>query len=218
MANRERRIERGEWLIRRDLEEVGADLRTARLNSGLTLLAVGRKVGVVPSVILGHERARLPGPRPEVLARHAAAVGMRARVRVYPEGEPLRDAAQVELIRQLRNRLPTGLSLQLEVPVSDEPRDMRAWDALLALPGCRCALEFVTRFHDCQAQLRDFQLKLRDGSVDRLILVVRATHANRRAVGAAADVVATGFPLATRTVMAALAAGRDPGANGLVFL
>src|SRR5688500_13050070 len=26
MANRERRIERGEWLIRRDLEEAGADL------------------------------------------------------------------------------------------------------------------------------------------------------------------------------------------------
>lgn len=218
MANRERRIERGEWLMRRDLEEMGADLRNARLGAGLSLQEVGRKVGIVPSVILGHERAELPGPRPGVLARHAAAVGMRARIKVYPEGEPLRDAAQVALIHRFRDRLPVGHLLQLEVPVSDEPRDMRAWDALLALPGCRCALEFVTRFHDCQAQLRHFQLKLRDGSVDRLILVVMATHANRSAIAAAADVIDATFPLGTRPVIAALAAGRDPGANGLMFL
>lgn len=95
---------------------------------------------------------------------------------------------------------------------------MRAWDAVLTLPGCCCALEFVTRFHDCQAQLWGFQLKLRDGSVDRLILVAKATHANRRAIVAGADIVATAFPLGMRAVSGALAAGRDPGANGLVFL
>jgi hypothetical protein len=56
---------------------------------------------------------------------------------------------------------------------------------VLDLPGCRCAIEFVTRFHDCQAQLRSCELKLRDGSVDRLILVVLASHSNRRALALA---------------------------------
>jgi hypothetical protein len=86
------------------------------------------------------------------------------------------------------------------------------------LPGCLCALEFVTRFHDCQAQLRAFQLELRDGDVDRLVVVVKATHANRRALASAGDVVDTTFPVATRRIMAALGAGRDPGANGVVLL
>jgi len=37
-------------------------------------------------------------------------------------------------------------------------------------------------------------------------------------VAAAGDLIAAAFPLDTRRVMAALAAGRDPGANGLIFL
>ena len=218
MSNRERRIERGEWLIRRDLEEAGVDLRNARLAAGLSLQEVGRKVGVVPSVILGHERAKLPGPRPAVLARHAAAVGIRVRIKAYPEGEPLRDAAQVGLVHKFRQRLPSAQPLQLEVPVTDDDRDGRAWDAVVALAGGHCALEFVTRFHDCQAQLRAFHLKLRDGSVDRLVIVVNATHANRRAVAAAAGILDDTFPLGTRSLVASLAAGRDPGANVLMFL
>jgi hypothetical protein len=95
---------------------------------------------------------------------------------------------------------------------------MRAWDGVGDLPGCACAFELVRRFHDCQAQLRAFELKRRDGSVDRLVVVVMATHANRRALRAARDVVAASFPLTTRQVMAALNAGRDPGADGVVLL
>jgi hypothetical protein len=37
-------------------------------------------------------------------------------------------------------------------------------------------------------------------------------------VAAAADVIASTFPLGTRTVLTALTAGRDPGANGVVFI
>jgi len=105
----------------------------------------------------------------------------------------------------------------VEQPITLNPGDLRAFDATLELrPGC--GLEFVTRFYDCQAQLRSALLKQRDSGVARLIFIVKATHANRRAVAAAADIIATTFPLGTRAVMAALSAGRDPGANGLVFL
>ena len=206
------------WLMQRDLQELGDGLRNARLNAGLTLREVGRRVGVVPSVILGLERAHLPGPRPELLSRHVAAVGLRARIKVYPDGDPIRDAASTALIGAFRAKLAVGQRFRPEVPVSDEPGDMRAWDGVLYLPACTCGLEFVTRFHDCQAQLRALHLKQRDGSVDRLIVVVKATHANRRALSAARDIVAAAFPLGTRKVMAALAAGRDPGANGIVLL
>jgi Helix-turn-helix. len=204
--------------MRRELQDLGDDLRNARLNAGLTLREVGRRVGVAPSTVLAVERADEPGARPDLLSRQAAAVGMRVRIRAYPDGDPIRDAASVRLIGAFRARLPADLQFRPEVPVSDAPGDLRAWDGVLDLPGCTCGLEFVTRFHDCQAQLRAFELKLRDGSVDRLVVVVMATHANRRALSAARDIVAAAFPLATRQVIAALAAGRDPGSNGIVLL
>ena len=206
--------------MRRDLQELGADLRSARLSAGLRLADVGMQVGVSPQPsVMRRERGDLPGPRPEELARHAAAVGMRARIKVYPEGEPLRDAAQVDLMRELsRSAEDEAHRSAIEVPVTDVPGDGRAWDAVLELPGCICALEFVTRFHDCQAQLRAFQLKFRDGRVDRLVVIVKATPANRRALSAARDVLEANFPLRTRRVMAALTTGRDPGANGFALL
>jgi hypothetical protein len=85
------------------------------------------------------------------------------------------------------------------------------------IPG-GLGLEFVTRFHDCQAQLRSGLQKQRDAGLLRLVFVVKATHANRRAVAAAADLIATTFPLGTRAVLAALRSSRDPGANGLIFI
>lgn len=204
--------------MRRDIEEVGSDLRTSRLIAGLTLKDVAASIGVSPQQVLRTERARFPpGPFPDDLARHAAAVGMRARVKVYPEGPPIRDAAQVALIRAFRERLGPRAKLLIEQPVTANVGDLRGFDATLELPG-GCGLEFVTRFHDCQAQLRAGLLKQRDSGVARLIFVVRATHVNRRAVAAAWDVIETTFPIGTRTIMAALVAGRDPGANGLVFL
>ena len=142
---------------------------------------------------------------------------MRARIKVYPEGPAIRDAASVALIRDFTGRLGGAAKLLLEQPVTGEPLDRRAFDATLDIPP-GIALEFVTRFHDCQAQLRAAHLKQRDGGFERLIIVVRATHANRRAVAAAADVVASTFPLGTRAVMSALEQGRDPGANGLAFI
>lgn len=216
MPSRERRIERGAWLAQRDLQDLGNDFRNARLSAGLTLREVARQVGVSPATIFRIERARPTGSSPELLARHAAAVGLRVRIKAYPDGEPLRDSASVRLIGAFRARLP-ALRFRPEVPVSHAPGDLRAWDGVLDLPGCRCATEFVTRFHDCQAQLRAFELKLRDGSVDRLVLVVLATHANRRALRQADEIVRAAFPLNSRQVMAALTSGRDPGANGVVL-
>ena len=216
MSNRERSLERAAWLLRKDIEEVGSELRTSRLMAGLTLEFVGRRVGVAGSTILRRERGRVRSTDTDSLARHAAAVGMRIRVKAYPEGAPLRDAAQVQLIRDFRARVPR-VPMQLERYVTTAAGDRRAFDATLELPG-GCAVEFITRFHDCQAQLRQALLKQRDAGLARLIIVVKASHANRRAVAAAADLIETTFPIGTKAALAALAKGDGLAANALIAI
>ncbi len=122
------------------------------------------------------------------------------------------------MIRDFKARLGEGAGrLRLEQPVTGEASDRRAFDATLEIPG-GCGLEFITRFYDCQAQLRSALLKQRDANVARLIIVVKATHANRRAVAAVRDVLAESLPGRPRTVMARLVRGEDPGVSCLVFV
>jgi hypothetical protein len=125
---------------------------------------------------------------------------------------------QVCCTRAWTERLPASIRWEVEVPVSRDVGDQRAWDAVVTVGTCKFGLEFVTRFHDCQAQLRQFQLKLWDAAVDRLIVVAKGSHANRRALSGARGLVDTLLPLGTRSVMAALSRGDAPGQNGLVPL
>lgn len=218
MTSRERRAIRATVGMQRDLRKAGDDLRESRLRSGLTLDQVGA-VGV-SATILRTERAIGPGTRPEQLARHADAVGLRARVLLYPADDPIRDAPQVRLLRDFRARIGTGLSMEVERPVISVPgsADRRAFDAVIRIADGDYGVECYTRFHDCQAQLRAARLKQRDAQLHRLIIVIRATRRNRLAVMTAADLIASSFPLGTKATLIALRAGRDPGANGLVFI
>ena len=151
-----------------------------------------------------------------LLARHAAAVGLRARIRLYPGGGPLRDAGQVALIRRFRERVgnPGRWAFEVPIPLAN---DQRALDAVLTVAGGRIGLEFYVRLADCQAQLRAANLKQRDAGLDRMVIVVKATHANRRALGEAASAIADAFPGTTRRLLAALAAGEVPPANGVIL-
>lgn len=150
-----------------------------------------------------------------LLARHAAAVGMRARVRLYPDGEPLSDAAQVALIRRFRVQVGTHGTWDFEVPVP-LPGDQRAFDAVLTLAEGRIGLEFCTRLADVQAQLRAVNLKKRDAGLDRLIVVVQATRTNRRALREAGSALAD-FPGSGRRLLGSLAAGELPPTDGVIL-
>jgi DNA-binding XRE family transcriptional regulator len=88
MTNRERRASRAAWLAHRDMVKAGDDLRQSRLRSGLTLEEVGRAIGVSAATVWRAERGIRPGPRPEALAKHADAVGLRARVLLLPRMIP----------------------------------------------------------------------------------------------------------------------------------
>ncbi len=62
------------------------------------------------------------------------------------------------------------------------------------------------------------EARLAAGRIDRLIVLVSATNANRLALRTAEPILRQTYPLAGRRLLAALSAGLDPGANGVLFL
>ena len=217
MANRLGRVEEAGIAGRRLQAELGAELREARLARGLRQIDVARAMGASHARISRVEQGQLRDLAVADLARHAATVGLHLHARFYPASGGLRDAAQLDLIRRLRRRIGDRWTWQLEAPLNI-PGDRRAFDALLRQGETTIAVEAITRLRDAQAQLRAATRKQRDGQTTRLIMLVKASEANRAVLASAADVLVTAFPLATRATLAALTAGHDPGENGIVLL
>jgi transcriptional regulator with XRE-family HTH domain len=220
--NRVRPVDQATFAGRRLLLEIGDELREARLRAGLRQADVARALGTSRVRVSYAETGKLDSAPLVDVARHAAAVGLRLHVRLYPAGTPLRDRAQLALLDRFRRRLSPRVQVRLEVPVGADPRDQRAWDMVLRVPGSPTGtvigVEAITRLRDVQAQLRAAQLKRHDAGVDHLILLIAGTHANRRALAAAEPLLTAAFPIGTRPTIAALEAGRDPGADALILL
>lgn len=217
MPNRVRATYEASIAGRRLQAELGVDLREARLARGLTQTDVAHAINVSDAQVSRIERGRLDRLAITDLARHGAAVGLKLHARFYPNAGGLRDAAQLDLIRRFHTRIGDAWRWQLEAPLPI-PGDQRAFDVLLTRDGTTIAVEAITRLRDAQAQLRAATGKQRDGEATRLVMLIKASHANRAALATAGDVLATTFPHATRTTLAALTAGEDPGANGIVLL
>lgn len=217
MSNRLRRVEEAAIAGRRLQHDLGTELREARLARGIRQDDVARAAGVSRAKVSRVERGALRDLAIADLARHGAAVGLKLHARFYPQSGGLRDAAQLDLIRRFRARIGDRCTWQLEAPLPI-PGDQRAFDGLLRRGSTTIAIEAITRLRDAQAQLRAATQKQRDGQATRLVILIKASHANRAALDTAADILATTFPLGTRTTLAALAAGADPGRNGIVLL
>jgi hypothetical protein len=113
--------------------------------------------------------------------------------------------------------LPRSATWRTEVPLPISG-DRRAWDAVTEVRGRRAGCEAETRLTDLQALERRLQLKLRDGDVDLLILVVGDTRSNREVLrGHRADLRPL-LPLEGRDILDAFAKGRLPQASGLIVL
>jgi transcriptional regulator with XRE-family HTH domain len=201
----------------RTMVDLGEQLRTARHVRGLTLRQVGLAIGASQSEVSRRELGRAPRLNGEKLAIHAAAIGLRLSVRLWPIGGGVRDAAQARYIARFVARVGRAWTVTLEAPLP-LPRDLRAIDVLLSAPQLRIAVEIITRLADLQAQVRAAQLKARDAGATRLVLVVAATHANRNSLAGVRASLVAAFDLDTRRVMADLAAGRDPGRDAIVLL
>lgn len=164
-------------------------------------------------------RIELGDPRTRVvdLWQTMAVLGLELSVRAFPTGDPVRDAGQITLLDRLRLRLHPSLRWATEVPLPIVG-DLRAWDAMVAGPGFRIGVEAESRLRDAQATSRRIALKVRDGDTDRAILLLAESRANSAALAGARAYLSSMFPLGTRQVLAALGAGRDPGASGIVVL
>lgn len=196
--------------------KLGEELRDARLAAGLSQSAVARVLHCAASTVSRIERGRVRGVALESLMCHAATVGLVLRSDLLPLGAPLRDAGQLRVLNRLEPHVRAPFRWALELPVA--PNDLRAFDAAALKPGCRIGLDVWSRVRDVQAQARASLRKQLDAGVDRLILVFADTAANRRAVREAGAALRRAFPLSSRQILAALRAGEDPGANGIVFV
>ncbi|MGH2467732.1 MAG: helix-turn-helix domain-containing protein [Candidatus Limnocylindrales bacterium] len=198
--------------------EVGQELRQRRTSLDLSLDAVGRAAGISEAQASRIERALLPHVALEDLVAVAVVLGLDLSVRAFPKGGPLRDAAHLALLGRLQVQLHPSLSWATEVPVASAPGDWRAWDAVIRGDRWRLGVEGETRIRDSQELERRLALKLRDGSVDHLLLLVADTRWNRHALSAAGPGLLALLPAPGRSMLDAVRAGRDPGASGIILL
>jgi hypothetical protein len=163
-------------------------------------------------------RCELDGLTIEQLALAAGGVGLRPRIRLYPDDDPIRDIAHARLLERFGRRLAPGIRWRLEVPISASP-DRRAWDANLSVADEIDALEAETRVRDGQALWRKVQLKRGDDPRVRFVIILVAdTHANRGAIAAVRESLRDELPLDGRTILHRLGRGESPGGSGIVFL
>lgn len=187
------------------------------MDRGLSGAAVADAVGLSPGQYSRIERGLSGSVSIEQAARIAAVIGCELSVRVYPSGQPIRDAAHAALLRRFRQQLHPSLRLRTEVPFPDSA-DRRAWDAVIEGSGWRVGVEAETRPRDRQALERRLALKLRDGDVSSLVLLLLDSRYNRDFVRSNEEAFLDRFPMPGPRLRELLRAGVDPGASSIVLL
>lgn len=196
--------------------QLGAEARDLRRAAGVSQATLAAAIHVSRGWVGDFELGRLRVLDLRTVAILFALLGQKMSVKAFPTGEPLRDAGQSRLLGRFNQRLASIWRRHLEavMPISS---DLRAWDELLVGP-VSIGVDAETVLRDLQATERAMAAKLRDSGCDRMILLVAASDRNRSLIRTHIGALRQTFPLGTREVMTALAAGRDPGANGLVVL
>jgi len=161
MAGSNRRLDRALRLSREPTVEAGREILLGRDQAGLSQDDAASAAGMSGSQFGRIERAELRRVSVEQIARAASAVGLRPSLRLYPDGDAVRDAAHVGLLERLRSRLPSQLAWRTEVPLHGQ-RDLRSWDAQISYAPGRDAVEAETRIRGAQATWRRTATKLRD--------------------------------------------------------
>lgn len=147
------------------MDQVVRDLRARRLMAGLSLSAVAAALGCSRQLVAKWEQRAL-APSPIRLAAWGATLGLDISIRAFDAGSPLRDAGQLRLLGRGRHAVGTRWAWRTEVPVTSNPLDRRAIDAVLTAPRGRVGLEAITRLVDAQAQVGAALLKQEASGVD----------------------------------------------------
>ena len=162
------------------------------------------------------ERGLVPNLSLAQACTAAAVVGLRLSVRAYPDGDPIRDAGQ-GIAGAVSPAPPPRAGWRTEVPMPI-PGDRRAWDARVVIGARRAGCEAEMQLIDLQALERRLALKVRDGDVDILLLVVPNLVRNQHVLRLHREELRSLLPLDSREVLASLRAGSLPTASGIVVL
>ncbi|MGH2456104.1 MAG: helix-turn-helix domain-containing protein [Candidatus Limnocylindria bacterium] len=199
------------------MTELADGVRELRIGLGLSRRELAAALSISESKLARWEQGLRPHPDLWDACRLMRLLGNDLVVKWYPAGGVLRDGAHARLLSSFLALLPASLPRWLEVPIP-VARDLRAWDVVVHVAGARIGVAVETRLRDLQALLRQEEAKARDSDVDRILLVLLDSHANRRAVREGGEALRSALPLDGRAILPALRDGRDPGANGLLFL
>lgn len=216
MGTHVRRVDAGALRGRALTAMVLRELRDGRLDRGLGGADIARAVGMSPAQYSRIERGLTASLSIEQASVLLAAIGLELSVRAYPGGEPLRDAAHAALIGRFGARLHASLRFQTEVPFAAEG-DRRAWDVVVLGPAWRHGVEAETRPRNRRALERRLALKLRDGDVSSMSLLLLDSRHNRDFVRANDEVLAERFPISGRRTLELLGAGVDPGGSSVIL-
>lgn len=217
VSTKERPVDRGRRRGRRAIERLGDEVRSARVDRGLSLESVATALGLSPSAVSRIERALVPQVSVVRLSELLAIVGLELSVKAYPGGQPIRDAAHAALLEAFHACLHPGIAWRIEVPLPSAG-DPRAWDALVRKSGWRYGVEAETEPRDGQALARRLELKRRDGAVSGVLLVLPDTRRARAFMREAGDYLRPLFPVTGRRALELLAAGADPLGSAIIVI
>jgi len=199
----------------------GAELRVARMASGLTQRQVANRAGVSQSLIASAE-AGDPGLSLAVRCRMAAATGHELALKLYPTSSvPLRDSGQLKVAQRIADAANPWWRSRFEVPTGPGP--MRAADMLLESAEEVLHVEIERSLIDFQAQLRAAEVKRTSlASTDRrpvrLVIAVPATATTRRALKEHTGVIQRALPVPSRSIWHAIRTGSRVGGDGLLLM
>jgi transcriptional regulator with XRE-family HTH domain len=195
----------------------GTELRAARRDRNLSLAKVGASVGITAAAVSRIERGLAPEVSVLRLVQLSEAVGLELSLRFYAGGPPVRDTAHTALLARFRQTIHPTLRWGTEVPFP-RPGDQRAWDAVVAGTGWRYGVEAETAPRDVQALARRLAIKLRDGRVDGILLVLPRTRRVRDFLVAGRGLLDATLPVSGAMARARLTAGLDPGGSAILLI
>ena len=215
----ERAIDAGTRRAERHAGDIGEEFRERRLILGQSQDHVASSCHLSRGRYRLIERGRAANLTILELDRLAAVLGLDPFIKLYPGGQPVRDAASAgRLVTFLADvRPPLSYRAEVSLPRADDRPEQRAWDVVLFGRGARTAIELEMRLRDVQAMRRRLDLKRRDDATEGFILLIAGTRANRLVL-AEFEALFTDLPRLRRSdIRARLLAGEHPP-SGLLLI
>jgi transcriptional regulator with XRE-family HTH domain len=203
---------------RRVAASLSADLRAARLAAGISQSTAARAAGISRSQWGRLERNEETRPDLVELCCAGRALGLQLASRYYVVESPVRDKAQLALLRRFEAQLRAPLRLHREVALPIRG-DLRAWDGMVDGEDRPFFIEGESHVSDAQALERRLRLKQRDDPrAGTIVLVLTRSDHHRELLHAEREVFRDLLPLDGPAILRSVRAGRRPPASGIVLV